>query len=69
MLKAAMDIVSLWALPLIILLILTVAVLKKVPVYEAFIEGAKDGVKVTVNIIPYLGCSRFRCKYLLRAFR
>ena len=54
MLKSVMDIISLWALPLIIFVILTVAVLKKVPVYEAFIEGAKDGVKVTVNIIPYL---------------
>lgn len=27
---------------------------KKVPVYEEFIEGAKDGFKVAVSIIPYL---------------
>ena len=48
------DILSLWALPSIILIILTVALIRKVPIYEAFIEGAKDGAKVSFNIIPYL---------------
>ena len=52
--KEFIDILSLWALPTIILIILTVALIKKVPIYEAFIEGAKDGVKVSFNIIPYL---------------
>lgn len=46
--------VSLWILPGIILIILTTALIKKVPVYETFIEGAKDGVKVSLNIVPYL---------------
>lgn len=54
MLKEVIDIISLWALPLIILIILTVALIRKVPVYEAFIEGAKDGVKISFNIVPYL---------------
>lgn len=54
MLKQVVDLISLWALPSIILIILTVGIIRKVPVYEAFIEGAKDGVKVTCNIIPYL---------------
>ncbi|MBQ4122129.1 spore maturation protein [bacterium] len=54
MLKTIIDLISLWALPVIILTILTIAVFKKIPVYEIFIEGAKDGVKVTVNILPYL---------------
>ena len=48
------DLISLWALPAIILIILTVAITRKVPIYEACIEGAKDGVKVSTNIIPYL---------------
>ena len=34
--------------------ILTIALLRKVPIYETFIEGAKDGIKVSINIIPYL---------------
>jgi len=52
--KQILEVISLWLLPAIILLILTVALIRKVPVYEAFIEGAKDGVKVSFNIIPYL---------------
>ena len=52
--KEIIDILSLWAIPTIILVILTVAIIRKVPVYEAFIEGAKDGAKVSFNIIPYL---------------
>ncbi len=48
------ETISLYILPLIILLILTTALIKKVPVYEEFIEGAKDGFKVSISIIPYL---------------
>ncbi len=59
------DMLSLYALPFIILVILTVGLVKKVPVYEEFTEGAKDGFHVAVNIIPYLvaiivGISMFR---------
>ena len=46
--------ISVWILPAILLIILILAVIKKVPVYEAFIEGAKDGVQVSINIVPYL---------------
>ena len=46
--------ISIYILPVIILLILTFGALKKVPVYEEFIDGAKDGFKVSVTIIPYL---------------
>ena len=54
MFRNIMNIISLWALPFIILLILTMWLVKKVPLYETFTEGAKDGFKVSVNIIPYL---------------
>ncbi len=46
--------ISLYILPLMILFILSFALIKKVPVYEEFIEGAKDGFKVSISIIPYL---------------
>lgn len=49
-----LNLLSLWALPSIIVIILTVGLIKKVPIYEVFTEGAKDGFKVAVNIIPYL---------------
>ena len=52
--QSALNLISLWALPSIILLILTLGMIKKVPIYEVFTEGAKDGFKVAVSIIPYL---------------
>jgi spore maturation protein B len=54
MLHSALDLISLWALPVIIITILTVGLIKKIPVYEVFTEGAKEGFKISVNIIPYL---------------
>ncbi len=41
-------------LPLMILIILAFGIFKKVPVYEEFVEGAKDGFTVSIKIIPYL---------------
>jgi spore maturation protein SpmA len=38
----------------IIVLFILLAVIKKVNVYETFIEGAKDGFHVAITIIPYL---------------
>ncbi len=49
-----MDKISLYILPLMIIGILLAGIVKKVPVYEEFVEGAKDGFKVSVTIIPYL---------------
>ena len=46
--------ISVLILPLMILSILIWGCVKKVPVYEEFIEGAKDGFKVSISIIPYL---------------
>lgn len=65
-----MNAISLWALPFIIILILTVGLYKKVPLYEVFTDGAKDGFKVAVNIIPYLvaiivGISMFRASGII----
>ena len=49
-----LNLISLWALPVILLVTLTCALVKKVPMYEEFTEGAKDGFKISVRIIPYL---------------
>lgn len=46
--------ISLWILPVIIIFILTFGLIRKVPLYEEFVDGAKDGFKVAVDIIPYL---------------
>ncbi len=38
----------------LILLFLLCGALKKVPVYEAFVEGAKEGFEVAKSLLPYL---------------
>ena len=60
-----LNLISLWALPVIIIVILTFGLVKKIPIYEVFTDGANDGFKVAVKIIPYLvaiivGISMFR---------
>ena len=42
------------AIPLIVIAIPLYGMFKKVSVYESFVEGAKEGFKVGVMIIPYL---------------
>ena len=54
MFQQIMDLISLWLLPLILISILTLGLFKKVPLYEVFTDGAKEGFKVAINIIPYL---------------
>ena len=46
--------ISTLILPVLILIILTWGMVKKQPVYENFIDGAKDGFDVAIKIIPYL---------------
>ncbi|HYF81460.1 MAG TPA: nucleoside recognition domain-containing protein [Clostridia bacterium] len=41
-------------IPLIVLLILAYGYIKGVKVYDAFIEGAKDGLMITFKILPYI---------------
>lgn len=48
------NIISVAAIPVLILAFLGWGFFKKVKVYEVFVEGAKDGFTVAVKIIPYL---------------
>ncbi|MDN5849884.1 MAG: spore maturation protein, partial [Nitrococcus sp.] len=43
-----------WIIPLLFVGFLTFGYLRRVAVYEVFVEGAKDGFQVAVRIIPYL---------------
>jgi spore maturation protein SpmA len=43
-----------WIIPAMILGVLAFGLWQRVPVYEAFVEGAKDGLTVSFRIIPYL---------------
>lgn|SRR5574344_1110018 len=52
--KFVMNYVSLFSLPIIIIFVLVFGVFKRQPVYEVFVDGAKDGIKTGVKIFPYL---------------
>lgn len=48
------SIISLWFIPVLIGFILLYGTVKKVPTYETFVEGGKEGIKMAVSIIPFL---------------
>jgi spore maturation protein B len=52
--RAALDLVSLWAIPVLLVGIPLVGLIRGVKVYDVFIEGAKEGFDVAVKIIPFL---------------
>lgn len=48
------EILSIIAIPALIILFIGYGAIKKVRVYEQFVEGAKEGFNIAVRIIPYL---------------
>ena len=46
--------ISLYAVPVILILIPLYGLMKKLPVYELFVEGAAEGVQMVLQILPYL---------------
>lgn len=48
------KLISDWAIPFLLFIIPVLALRKKIKVYEAFVDGAKEGFEVAVMIIPYL---------------
>jgi spore maturation protein B len=52
--RAALDAISLWAMPILLVAIPLAGIIRKVKVYDVFIEGAKEGFDVAVRIIPFL---------------
>lgn len=53
-LRSALDILAVFVIPSIIIGFPLYGLYKRVPVYEEFVTGAKEGFQVAVNIIPYL---------------
>ena len=48
------SIISLWFIPVFIGFVLLYGTYKKVPTYEVFVEGGKEGIKIAITIIPFL---------------
>ena len=53
-LREVVEMASLFPIPLLIVGVVVWGMIKGVPVYEQFVEGAKEGFRIAVIIIPYL---------------
>jgi spore maturation protein B len=62
---AIFEAVSQWMIPGAILLIIVWAAVKRVPLYESFVTGAKEGFHIAVMIIPYLVAMLFVIKVFM----
>lgn len=51
---AFIQLLSTWLIPITIAFILLYGTVKKVPTYEAFVEGGKEGIQIAFSVIPYL---------------
>jgi spore maturation protein SpmB len=51
---AVVSAISLLAVPFLLSFFPLFAALKRIPVYEEFVEGAKEGFQVAVRVIPFL---------------
>lgn len=65
--------VSQWTVPLLILAVIMAAACKKIPVYEVFVQGALEGLKLTARLTPYIlaiyvAVGLFRASGLLNYF-
>jgi spore maturation protein B len=46
--------ISLWAIPVLLVGIPLLGLIRKVKVYDVFVDGAKEGFDVAIKIIPFL---------------
>ncbi|MFD2762270.1 spore maturation protein [Lentibacillus juripiscarius] len=46
--------ISTWLIPCFIAIVLIVSTWKRVPAYEMFVEGGKDGVRMAFSLLPFL---------------
>lgn len=58
---------SSYFIPVIVLTIIVVAIRKKVNVFDEFIEGALEGLKMALSIFPYLIAMIFGINILLKS--
>lgn len=49
-----MTAISIWFIPCFLLIVLVTASWKRLPSYELFVEGGKEGVKMAFSLLPFL---------------
>lgn len=61
-----MDEIGNWVIPLLVFVAVFAAVVHKVPVFDTFVSGAKDGAQSTLQLLPTL-VGLIMAVYMLRA--
>ena len=54
MIREALNAISLWAIPVLLVIIPLIGIVRKVKVFDVFVDCAKDGFDVAIKIIPFL---------------
>ena len=48
------GVVSAWAIPSLVTFVVVFATWKRVPIFDTFVEGGKEGFNIAVSLIPFL---------------
>lgn len=56
-----------YLIPVIVLVILLVAIKKKINIFDEFVEGAEEGLRMSFSIFPYLIAMIFGINILLKS--
>ena len=54
MIAALVNALSEWVIPVLILLVILVALYRRLSIFDVFVEGAKEGFGMAVRLIPFL---------------
>lgn len=46
--------ISVWVIPLFVLFVLLIAMKQRLPTYELFVEGGKEGIEMAFSLLPFL---------------
>ncbi|MDB5084436.1 MAG: spore maturation protein [Bacilli bacterium] len=49
-----LNLLSAWALPIIVAVIIGIGYFRKVPLYDTFVQGAREGIPTVLRILPHL---------------
>ena len=52
--REILEAISIWAIPVLVVIIPLIGLIRGVKVFDVFVEGAKEGFDVAVRIIPFL---------------
>ena len=62
-----MILLSKLILPILVIIIIIYALLKKINIYESFIKGSKEGIEIVFNLSPYMLAMIFSITLLIKS--